>query len=119
MDAIISIVIGALLGTMALALAKLNKDVLIDLADLGINAEIERAIRERAGIGLKVVSSLMDAEHCLLFVHVAPETLPGNIDYARLNVIGEEIKAHIATLMGKTVDHVYWQFPPTSGQSTA
>ena len=76
MDAIISIVIGLLLGTMAIALAKLNKEVLIDLADLGINAEIERAIRERAGIDLKVVSSLMDSEHCLLFVHVAPETLP-------------------------------------------
>lgn len=119
MDAIISIAIGLLLGAMALALAKLNKDVLIDLADLGINAEIERAIRERAGIDLKVVSSLMDTEHCLLFVHVAPETLPGNIDYARLTAIGEEIKAHIATLMGKTVDHVYWQFPSRSGQPTA
>ena len=119
MDAIISIVIGLLLGAMAIALAKLNKEVLIDLADLGINAEIERAIRERAGIDLKVVSSLMDSEHCLLFVHVAPETLPSNIDYARLNAIGEEIKAHIAKLMGKTVDHVYWQFPSKSGQPTA
>ena len=119
MDAIISIVIGLLLGVMALALAKLNKDVLIDLADLGINAEIERAIRERAGIDLKVVSSLMDAEHCLLFVHVAPETLPANVDYARLNAIGEEIKVHIAALMGKTVDHVYWQFPPSSGRPAA
>ena len=109
----------SLLGAMALALAKLNKEVLIDLADLGINAEIERAIRERAGIDLKVVSSLMDSEHCLLFAHVAPETLTANVDYARLTAIGEEIKAHIAKLMGKTVDHVYWQFPSKSGQPMA
>ena len=119
MDAIISIVIGLLLGAMALALAKLNKEVLIDLADLGISAEIERAIRERAGIDLKVVSSLMDSEHCLLFVHVAPESLAADIDYARLTAIGEEIKAHVAKLMGKTVDHVYWQFPSRSGRPAA
>jgi cation diffusion facilitator family transporter len=111
MDAIISIFIGLLLGTMAIALAKLNKEVLIDVADLGINAEIEREFRERAGIDLKVVSSLMDAEHCLLFVHVAPETLPANVDYARLTSIGEEIKIHVAKAAGKTIDHVYWQFP--------
>jgi cation diffusion facilitator family transporter len=111
MDAMISIFIGVLLGTMAIALARLNKEVLTDLADLRIDAEIERAIRERAGIDLKVVSSLMDAEHCLLFVHVAPETLPRDIDYARLTAIGEDIKAHIAKVMGKTVDDVYWQFP--------
>jgi cation diffusion facilitator family transporter len=114
MDAIISIFIGLLLGTMAIALAKLNKEVLIDVADLGINAEIERAIRERAGIDLKVVSSLMDAEHCLLFVHVAPDTLPANVDYERLTTIGEEIKLHVAKVTGKTIDHVYWQFPSRS-----
>jgi len=111
MDAIISIFIGLLLGAMALMLAKLNKDVLIDIADLEIDAEIERAIRERAGIELKVVSSLMDSEHCLLFVHVSPAKLSESIDFDRLTAIGEEIKAHIAAALGKTVDHVYWQFP--------
>ncbi len=111
MDAIISIFIGLLLGIMALLLAKLNKDVLIDISDLKIDTEIERAIRERAGIELKVVSSLMDSEHCLLFVHVSPATLPGSVDFDRLAAIGEEIKRHIATALGKTVDHVYWQFP--------
>jgi zinc transporter 9 len=114
MDAIISIFIGLLLGIMALLLAKLNKEVLIDVADLKIDAEIERAIRERAGIDLKVVSSLMDSEHCLLFVHVLPATLPQSVDFNRLTAIGEEIKAHIAQALGKTVDHVYWQFPADS-----
>jgi cation diffusion facilitator family transporter len=119
MDAVISIFIGLLLGAMALILAKLNKEVLIDLADLKIDAEIERAIRERAGIDLKVASSLMDSEHCLLFVHVAPETLPAGVDFDRLTAIGEEIKAHIATALGKTVDHVYWQFPPDTRPRSA
>lgn len=111
MDAIISIFIGLLLGTMALMLAKLNKDVLIDIADLKIDDEIERMIRERAGIDLKVASSLMDSEHCLLFIHVAPQSIPSHIDFARLDAIGDDIKGHIATALGKTVDHVYWQFP--------
>ncbi|NJM92303.1 MAG: cation diffusion facilitator family transporter [Rhodospirillaceae bacterium] len=111
MDAAISIFIGLLLGTMALALAKLNKEVLIDVADVGIDAEIERAIREKVGIDLKVTSSLLDAEHCLLFVHVAPARLPANVDFKRIMEIGDEIKQHIRGRMGKTIDQVYWQFP--------
>jgi cation diffusion facilitator family transporter len=111
MDAIISIFIGLLLGTMALALAKLNKDVLIDVADVTVDAEIERAVRERTGVELKVTSSLLDAEHSLLFVHVAPGKLAPNVDFKRVMEIGEEIKRHVQTRMGKTIDQVYWQFP--------
>jgi cation diffusion facilitator family transporter len=112
MDAIISIFIGLLLGAMALALAKLNKEVLIDVADVSVDVEIERAIRERVGVELKVTSSLLDAEHCLLFVHVAPNKLPANVDFKRIMEIGDEIKQHIRVGMGKTIDQVYWQFPP-------
>lgn len=111
MDAVISIFIGLLLGTMAVALAKLNKEVLIDVADIGVDAEIERAIRQKVGIELKVISSLLDAEHCLLFVHVAPARLPANVDFKRIMEIGDEIKQHIRGRMGKTIDQVYWQFP--------
>lgn len=111
MDAIISIFIGLLLGAMALALAKLNKEVLIDVADRGIDAEIEQAIRDKAGIKIKVASTLVDADHCLLFVHVAPSSVPAGIDFARLTEIGDQLKQHIAAKMGKTIDHVYWQFP--------
>ena len=117
MDAVISIFIGLLLGTMAIALARLNKEVLIDVADVSVDAEIERAIRDRVGIDLKVTSSLLDAEHCLLFVHVAPGRLPANVDFKRVMEIGEEIKQHIRSGMGKTIDQVYWQFPPEAGTS--
>ena len=115
MDAAISIFIGLLLGAMAVALARLNKEVLIDVADVSVDAEIERAIRDRVGIDLKVTSSLLDAEHCLLFVHVAPGRLPANVDFKRVMEIGEEIKQHIRSGMGKTIDQVYWQFPPEMG----
>ena len=115
MDAIISIFIGLLLGTMALALAKLNKEVLIDVADVGVDAEIERAIRDKVGIKLKVTSTLLDANHCLLFVHVTPGSLPANVDFKRVMEIGDEIKQHIRAGMGKTIDQVYWQFPPEAG----
>ena len=115
MDAIISIFIGLLLGTMALALAKLNKEVLIDVADVGVDAEIERAIRDKVGVKLKVTSTLLDANHCLLFVHVAPGSLPANVDFKRIMEIGDEIKQHIRAGMGKTIDQVYWQFPPEMG----
>jgi cation diffusion facilitator family transporter len=110
MDATISIFIGLLLGTMAIALARLNKEILIDVADISIDAETERAIREKVDIELKVTSSLLDATHCLLFVHVAPGSLPANVDFKRIMEIGDEIKHHIRGRMGKTIDQVYWQF---------
>ena len=112
MDAIISILIGLLLGAMALILAKLNKEVLIDVADPGIDAAIERAIKDKSGIRIKVASTLVDSDRCLLFIHVAPANLPAGIDFARITEIGDQLKQHIAATMGKTIDHVYWQFPP-------
>ena len=111
MDAAISIFIGLLLGAMAIVLAKLNKEVLIDVADVNVDAEIERAILDKAGVRLKVTSTLLDAEHCLLFVHVAPGNLPANVDFARIMDIGDQIKRHVRDVMGKTIDQVYWQFP--------
>jgi cation diffusion facilitator family transporter len=112
MDAIISIFIGLLLGAMALTLAKLNKEILIDVADRGVDAEIEQAIKDKAGIRIKVASTLVDADHCLLFVHVSPADVPANVDFTRIAAIGDELKQHIAAKMGKTIDQVYWQFPP-------
>lgn len=112
MDAVISIFIGLLLGTMAIALARLNKEVLIDVADTGIDAEIERTIKDKAGIRIKVASTLVDSNRCLLFVHVSPADVPSNVDFARLTEIGDQLKQHVASVMGKTIDHVYWQFPP-------
>lgn len=51
MDAGISIFIGLLLGLTAILLARLNKEVLIDVADTDIDAEIARVIQARPGSG--------------------------------------------------------------------
>ena len=111
MDAIISIAIGLLLGVMALTLARLNKEVLIDVADTGVNDEVVRIVAAQAGIKVEVASTLLDAERCLLFVHVKPTDIPADIDFARLAVVGGELKKHVAATTGKRIDHVYWKFP--------
>lgn len=118
MDAGISIGIGILLGVMALALARLNKEILIDVSDISVNAEVARVVKEQSGIHIEVASSLIDADRCILFVHVAPQDIPKEIDYARLTDVGERLKQDIAAKTGKVIDHVYWQFPPPAGRAT-
>jgi divalent metal cation (Fe/Co/Zn/Cd) transporter len=117
MDAWISIFIGLLLGIMAIALAKLNKEILIDVADLDVDAEIERIIAAKSGIRIKVASTMFDSNRCLLFVRVQPADIPQGVDFARIAAIGDEVKQHIASTMGKTIDHVYWQFPATAAEA--
>ncbi|HEY1386522.1 MAG TPA: cation diffusion facilitator family transporter [Dongiaceae bacterium] len=119
MDASISILIGLLLGIMAVGLAKLNKEILIDVADLDVDAEIERVIAGKSGIRIKVASTMFDANRCLLFVRVSPTDIPATVDFARLAAVGEEVKQHIASVMGKTIDHVYWQFPCAADDAAA
>jgi cation diffusion facilitator family transporter len=116
MDAWISIVIGVLLGVMALVLARLNKEVLIDVADVAVDTEIEQVIQAKAGIRIQVASTMFDSDRCLLFVRVRAADVPSGVDFARLAEIGDELKQHVKTTMGKTIDHVYWQFP---GKETA
>lgn len=118
MDAIISIGIGLLLGAMALTLAKLNKEVLIDVADTDVNAEVARVVAAHSGIRVEVASSLIDADRCLLFVHVKPVDIPDDIDFARLAEVGDQLKQHVAHATGKKIDHVYWKFPQNGGADT-
>ena len=115
MDAWISILIGVLLGIMAIGLARLNKEILIDVADVDVDAEIERIISAKSGIRIKVASTMFDSNRCLLFVRVEPADIPREVDFARVAAIGDEVKQHIASTMGKTIDHVYWQFPSADG----
>ena len=120
MDAAISIMIGLLLGIMAVGLAKLNKEILIDVADADVDAEIERVIADRSGIRIKVASTMFDSNRCLLFVRVRPADIPQGIDFGRIAAIGDEVQQHIAATMGKTIDHVYWQFPAAeAGDATS
>jgi zinc transporter 9 len=101
-DALVAIVVGAMLGAMALFLAALNRRLLIDTAD----AEIDRAAAQfldGAGIPADATSIVVDDDHGIVFVRArAP------VDS---HALGELLKAHVRAQAGKTVDEVYWQFP--------
>jgi hypothetical protein len=89
--------------------AKLNKEVLIDI-DLSVDAEIERTILDRVGVKPKVTSTMLDATH-LLFVHVAPGSCRA-MSTSSASWRSAIRSQHIVAVMGKTIDQVYWQFPP-------
>jgi divalent metal cation (Fe/Co/Zn/Cd) transporter len=114
MDAWISIFIGVLLGAMAVALARLNKEMLIDVADTGLDAEIERLILARAGIRIKVASTMIDGDRCLLYVQVAQPDIPADLTFAKVTEAGNLLKKHVSASMGKTIDHVFWRFSPVA-----
>ncbi|HEX8011394.1 MAG TPA: cation transporter [Casimicrobiaceae bacterium] len=104
-DAIVAIVVGAMLGATALFLATLNRRLLIDTAD----AELDRAAVQflaRAGVAAQVTSIVIDDDRGIVFVRAqAP---------ADSHALGEALKAHVLAQAGKTVEEVYWQFPAPS-----
>lgn len=111
LDAGISIFIGLLMGAVALGLARLNKEILIDVADVGVDREVARLIKERSGIEIEAASTMIDSNRCLLFLRVAQGDLPKDIDFARIDEVGQNLKTHLGAALGRHVDHIYWQFP--------
>jgi zinc transporter 9 len=105
-DAIVAIVVGAMLGVMALFLAALNRRLLIDTAD----ADIDRAAGQflaAAGVSAEVTSIVIDDDRGIVFVRAGAP--------ADSHALGEALKAHVLQHAGKTVAEVYWQFPQRSG----
>jgi zinc transporter 9 len=100
-DAVVAILVGVLLGVMALFLAALNRRLLIDAND----AELERAAKAflaNRGIVADVSSIIVDDDSGVLFVR-ARESVDSH-------ALGEALKEHVRAA-GKTVEQVYWQFP--------
>jgi zinc transporter 9 len=107
-DAAVAISVGALLGVMALFLAAINRRLLIDSSDPGLDRAAERFLAEK-GLRAKVSSILVDDDRGVLFVHV-PQAHA--IERAiESHALGEALKTHALANEGKTVDAVYWQFP--------
>lgn len=105
-DAVVAIVVGAMLGAMALFLAALNRRLLIDTSD----ADIDRAAAQflaAAGVSAKVTSIVIDDDRGVVFVRAGAP--------ADSHALGEALKAHVHRHAGKTVADVYWQFPQQSG----
>jgi solute carrier family 30 (zinc transporter), member 9 len=107
-DAVIAIVVGVMLGAMALFLAALNRKLLIDTAD----EDLDRAAAQflaAAQVPAETTSILIDDGRGIVFVRArAP------VDS---HALGEALKAHVERHAGKIVEQVYWQFPETPHSS--
>jgi solute carrier family 30 (zinc transporter), member 9 len=101
-DAIVAILVGVMLGVMALFLAALNRRLLIDTADAELDREARRFLSTR-GIAAEVTSIVVDDDSGIVFVRAK-----ASVDS---HAIGEALKAHFRSA-GKSVEQVYWQFPP-------
>jgi zinc transporter 9 len=109
-DAIVAITVGVMLGVMALFLAAINRRLLIDTADTDLDRASAEFLAAR-GVSADVSSIVLDADHSIVFVRVKPGHAAGR-DPAESYALGQALKAHIGTKHGKTIDAVYWKFPP-------
>jgi solute carrier family 30 (zinc transporter), member 9 len=114
-DASIAIVVGLLLGVMAIFLAALNRSLLIDVSD----TSVDRAAREwleSHGINARVQSLVLDDDSVVVFVRTSGEI---GDSFA----IGEALKAYVRATQDKVAADVYWQFsngsPPQSAATCA
>ena len=107
-DAAVAISVGVLLGLMAIFLAAINRRLLIDSSDPGLDRAAECFLAEK-GLRAKVSSILVDDDRGVLFVHV-PQA-HAHERAIESHALGEALKAHALAHEGKTVDAVYWQFP--------
>jgi zinc transporter 9 len=101
-DALVAIVVGVLLGLMALFLAALNRRLLIDTSDAVIDRVAEAWL---AGQGIKadVRSLILDERRAVMFIRADHEV-------PRSFALGETLKAHLKSHHDRTIDAVYWKF---------
>ncbi len=102
-DAAVAIVVGAILGFMALFLAAINRRVLIDTSDLELDSAAQSWLADR-GIAARVHSLVLDNDRAIVFVR--PQA---GVDDSR--AVGAALAAHLGTALGKDANAVYWEFP--------
>lgn len=100
-DAGIAMVVGVMLGLMAIILAGLNRRLLIDTSDPEVDRAAAKFLASRQ-IKADVRSLVLDNDRAVVFVH-ARRDVPDS------NRIGEALTAHLAE-NGKTIDSVFWRF---------
>jgi zinc transporter 9 len=106
-DAAVAIVVGLLLGAMALFLAALNRRLLIDTTDPTLDRAAEAWLAGRGFAG-DVRSLVLDDRRAVVFVRAKAE-VPHSYD------LGQALKAHLDAAHGRTVDAVYWKFRAGAG----
>lgn len=100
-DAAVAIVVGLLLGVMALFLAAVNRRLLIDASDPAIDREAQAWLAAHDIRGA-VSSLVLDDNRAVVFVRAEHEVRDSH-------AVGDALKAQLAAI-GKTVDAVYWKF---------
>ena len=101
-DAVVAIVVGVLLGAMALFLAALNRRLLIDTSDGELDRAAEAWLRGR-DVGADVRSLVLDDRRAVMFVR-ATDSVPQSF------ALGESLKAYLHDSRKWRVDAVYWKF---------
>jgi len=101
-DASIAIVVGIILGAMALFLAALNRRLLIDTSDEALDRGAEAWLAAQ-GVSASVRSLILDLDRAIAFVNAKHEV-------ADSHALGEALKRAMRESLGKTVDRVYWKF---------
>jgi solute carrier family 30 (zinc transporter), member 9 len=101
-DAGVAVLVGLILGGMAVFLAALNRRLLIDTSDPEIDAATARWL-EAEKIPADVRSLVLDDDRAVVFVRAEREV-------AGSYGLGEALKAHLGASAGKKIDAVYWKF---------
>jgi divalent metal cation (Fe/Co/Zn/Cd) transporter len=101
-DSMVAIVVGVVLGAMAIFLAAINRRVLIDASDQDLDRAAEVWLAER-GVHATVRSLVLDNDRAVAFVRAQR-------DVAQSHAVGEAMKEAMREAAGKRVDQVYWKF---------
>lgn len=105
-DAAVSLVVGVMLGAMALFLANINRRILIDAADVDLDGALQQRL-VAMGMRARVASITIDVDRVVVFVHADGDA--GELPRTS-QAIGDELGRHAQEHLGKQVDSVYWQF---------
>jgi len=101
-DAAVAIVVGIMLGVMAIFLAAINRRLLIDASDRDLDRGVERWLSERR-IRAHATSLVLDDARAVFFIRAAHEIQDS---YA----VGTALKAYAGEKLGVKIDAVYWKF---------
>jgi len=101
-DALVAISVGVLLGAMALFLAALNRQLLIDTSDQPLDRAAEQWLKSR-GVEAEVRSLILGNGQTIMFVRADGEV-------AQSLSVGEALKRHLGETLGKAPEAIYWKF---------
>jgi zinc transporter 9 len=100
-DALVAIIVGVLLGAMAIFLAALNRTLLIDTSDVALDRDVEKWLAAQ-DIDAGVSSLILDDDRLVVLVSVARRVEDSL-------ALGDSLKTYAQDKHGKRVDTVFWK----------